>query len=169
MFCIELVVNLVGIPSYRSCAADRFPNEKVIMTLPDLGFQSHKTGGHLKKQHLKKSSGKKNVNSGTSKKSSPKIITKIIQNSSVFSGCSFFFLMDVLGTLSMVFEISFLLGGGAVRAVLLRSARAAKLGARAGRIFKLVMCYSLLIKGNEGVDKMGKGETFLSKDWEEKH
>ena len=34
----------------------------------------------------------------------------------------------------------------AIHAVLLRSARAAKLGARAGRIFKLVMCYSLLIK-----------------------
>jgi len=64
---------------------------------------------------------------------------------------SFFFLMDALGTLSMVFEISFLLGGGdAVHAVLLRSARAAKLGARAGRIFKLVMCYSLLIRGPEG-------------------
>lgn len=38
----------------------------------------------------------------------------------------------------------------AVHAVLLRSARAAKLGARAGRIFKLVMCYSLLIRGPEG-------------------
>ena len=106
--------------------------------------------------------------------------------------------MDTLGTLSMVFEISFLLGGGdswmailidkrrgetmgneevpcfvtvvdatplqiegpkrfrikdAVHAVLLRSARAAKLGARAGRIFKLVMCYSLLIRGPEGEEQ----------------
>ncbi|CAK8989755.1 unnamed protein product, partial [Durusdinium trenchii] len=61
--------------------------------------------------------------------------------------CSFFCLMDFFGTLSMAFEISFLLGSSdAIHAVLLRSARAAKLGARAGRIFKLVMCYSLLIK-----------------------
>eukprot|EP00438_Fugacium_kawagutii_P013327 Skav213526 [mRNA] locus=scaffold1184:29813:35027:- [translate_table: standard] len=44
----------------------------------------------------------------------------------------------------------------AVRAVLLRSARAAKLGARAGRIFKLVMCYSLLIRGTEGSPDDGK-------------
>lgn len=58
---------------------------------------------------------------------------------------SFFFFMDVLGTLSMVFEISFILGTAgkmnnvdqAVDAVLMRSARAAKLAARAGRLVKL--------------------------------
>jgi len=60
---------------------------------------------------------------------------------------SFFFTMDVIGTLSMVFEISFLLGQSEmVHAVVLRSARAAKLGARSSRVFKLVLCCSLIMR-----------------------
>eukprot|EP00930_Biecheleria_cincta_P028702 TRINITY_DN20019_c0_g1_i1.p1 TRINITY_DN20019_c0_g1~~TRINITY_DN20019_c0_g1_i1.p1 ORF type:complete len:558 (+),score=82.87 TRINITY_DN20019_c0_g1_i1:218-1891(+) len=52
---------------------------------------------------------------------------------------SFFFWMDILGTLSMLFEVSFLLGDLAeVDAVVLRSARAAKLGARVGRLLKVL-------------------------------
>merc|ERR1712232_1255330 len=52
---------------------------------------------------------------------------------------SFFFWMDVLGTLSMTFEISFMLGDiVGMNTVLLRAARTAKLGARVGRLFKLL-------------------------------
>eukprot|EP00931_Biecheleriopsis_adriatica_P048864 TRINITY_DN28235_c0_g1_i1.p1 TRINITY_DN28235_c0_g1~~TRINITY_DN28235_c0_g1_i1.p1 ORF type:complete len:991 (-),score=251.07 TRINITY_DN28235_c0_g1_i1:53-3025(-) len=61
---------------------------------------------------------------------------------------SFFFWMDLIGTLSMMFEISFLLGtsgkiqtstaSGTLDAVVVRTARAAKVGARAGRLSKLM-------------------------------
>lgn len=52
---------------------------------------------------------------------------------------SFFFWMDILGTFSMLFEVSFLLGELVeVDTVVLRSARAAKLGARVGRLLKLL-------------------------------
>lgn len=52
---------------------------------------------------------------------------------------SFFFWMDVAGTISMIFEISWMLGGDAdVNTVVLRAARTAKLGARVGRLSKLL-------------------------------
>jgi len=61
---------------------------------------------------------------------------------------SFFFLADVVGTVSMIWEVSFLLGnagtmresttGGSGGLVLLRTARASKVGARAGRMAKLI-------------------------------
>jgi len=66
---------------------------------------------------------------------------EIIANSVASSDyrLSFFFWMDIVGTLSMVFEVSFLLGGLAeIDAVVLRSARAAKLGARVGRLLKVL-------------------------------
>jgi len=51
---------------------------------------------------------------------------------------SFFFWMDVAGTISMIFEISwFLKNKGESNSVLLRAARTAKLGARIGRLFKI--------------------------------
>jgi hypothetical protein len=58
---------------------------------------------------------------------------------------SFFFWMDVAGTLSMLFEISFMLGDivDGVDTVFLRSARTAKLGARVGRVIKVI---KILIK-----------------------
>lgn len=60
---------------------------------------------------------------------------------------SFFFLMDLLGTLSMAFEISFLLGGYLnSNTVVLRTARTAKLGARIGRLIKLVKCVSMFYR-----------------------
>ena len=52
---------------------------------------------------------------------------------------SFFFIMDFAGTISMVFEISWMLGESAdVDTVVLRTARTAKLGARVGRLFKII-------------------------------
>eukprot|EP00451_Oxyrrhis_marina_P009607 CAMPEP_0204318202 /NCGR_PEP_ID=MMETSP0469-20131031/6400_1 /ASSEMBLY_ACC=CAM_ASM_000384 /TAXON_ID=2969 /ORGANISM="Oxyrrhis marina" /LENGTH=843 /DNA_ID=CAMNT_0051299231 /DNA_START=38 /DNA_END=2569 /DNA_ORIENTATION=- len=75
------------------------------------------------------------------------LLTYIVDNTT-YNVTSFFLWMDVLGTISMVFEISFMLGdGGEIKttssdsasssAVLLRAARAARLGARAGRITKM--------------------------------
>eukprot|EP00928_Gymnodinium_smaydae_P100017 TRINITY_DN9703_c0_g1_i1.p1 TRINITY_DN9703_c0_g1~~TRINITY_DN9703_c0_g1_i1.p1 ORF type:complete len:809 (+),score=106.35 TRINITY_DN9703_c0_g1_i1:175-2427(+) len=63
--------------------------------------------------------------------------------------------MDFLGSISIVFEISWLLGtmasemGGGeseVDAVFLRAARAAKIGARAGRLTKVLKCIAVLTK-----------------------
>eukprot|EP00929_Paragymnodinium_shiwhaense_P044510 TRINITY_DN22823_c0_g1_i1.p1 TRINITY_DN22823_c0_g1~~TRINITY_DN22823_c0_g1_i1.p1 ORF type:complete len:872 (-),score=174.07 TRINITY_DN22823_c0_g1_i1:101-2716(-) len=65
---------------------------------------------------------------------------------------SFFFWADALGTLSMVYEMSFLFGpagkhgthysrGGAVLA---RAARAARMGARAGRLSRVNKCFAML-------------------------
>merc|ERR1712159_588584 len=52
---------------------------------------------------------------------------------------SFFFFMDLAGTVSMIFEISFMLGESVdVDTVVLRTARTAKLGARVGRVFKII-------------------------------
>jgi len=70
---------------------------------------------------------------------------------------SFFFCMDILGTVSMIFEISFLLGpqgkiyesSSQVDGVLLRSARAAKIGARAARLTKLVKCLTFFRRRKE--------------------
>ncbi|CAE7288267.1 Pde1c [Symbiodinium sp. CCMP2456] len=60
---------------------------------------------------------------------------------------SFFFWMDLLGTLSMAFEISFLLGQYLnSNTVVLRTARTAKLGARIGRLIKLVKCVSMFYR-----------------------
>merc|ERR1719387_1719744 len=62
----------------------------------------------------------------------------------------FFFLMDFIGTISMIFDISYMLGqdaskptyavGGDAKKnlMLLRAARAAKLGARAGRLSRVL-------------------------------
>eukprot|EP00931_Biecheleriopsis_adriatica_P087870 TRINITY_DN62280_c0_g1_i1.p1 TRINITY_DN62280_c0_g1~~TRINITY_DN62280_c0_g1_i1.p1 ORF type:complete len:876 (-),score=193.68 TRINITY_DN62280_c0_g1_i1:167-2794(-) len=71
---------------------------------------------------------------------------------------SFFFWMDALGTVSMVFEISTLLGthgkmqtaSGSVDAMLMRTARAAKVGARVGRLSKLTKCISYYFKDKGG-------------------
>mmetsp|Transcript_76954 Transcript_76954/g.220401 ORF Transcript_76954/g.220401 Transcript_76954/m.220401 type:complete len:1104 (+) Transcript_76954:52-3363(+) len=67
---------------------------------------------------------------------------------------TFFFWMDLLGTLSIAFEISFLMGAGdgpqesqdSANTVLLRTARAAKLGTRVGRLFKVMKCLSVIMK-----------------------
>eukprot|EP00931_Biecheleriopsis_adriatica_P048556 TRINITY_DN28063_c0_g1_i1.p1 TRINITY_DN28063_c0_g1~~TRINITY_DN28063_c0_g1_i1.p1 ORF type:complete len:813 (+),score=168.30 TRINITY_DN28063_c0_g1_i1:185-2623(+) len=65
---------------------------------------------------------------------------------------SFFFCMDLLGSVSMIFEISFLLGETeGVNTVVLRSARAAKLGARAGRLGK---AFSMIMKEREKKDTL---------------
>ncbi|CAK9053251.1 5'-cyclic phosphodiesterase pde-4 [Durusdinium trenchii] len=62
---------------------------------------------------------------------------------------SFFFAMDLLGTLSMAFEISFLLGQLVnSNTVVLRTARTAKLGARIGRLIKLVKCVSMFYRSS---------------------
>lgn len=70
---------------------------------------------------------------------------------------SFFFWMDALGTVSMIFEISSLLGpggkmqtsGGGVDATLIRVARVAKVGARVGRLSKLMKCISYYLKDKD--------------------
>lgn len=63
---------------------------------------------------------------------------------------SFFFWMDLLGTVSMIFDISFMLGTSATKAetysgqrgdenlIVVRAARATKLGARAGRLSRVM-------------------------------
>eukprot|EP00443_Scrippsiella_acuminata_P107591 CAMPEP_0115582794 /NCGR_PEP_ID=MMETSP0272-20121206/5845_1 /TAXON_ID=71861 /ORGANISM="Scrippsiella trochoidea, Strain CCMP3099" /LENGTH=785 /DNA_ID=CAMNT_0003017795 /DNA_START=445 /DNA_END=2802 /DNA_ORIENTATION=- len=66
---------------------------------------------------------------------------------------SFFFFMDILGTVSMIFEISFLLGPAGkpnvndtnVEPALVRIARVAKMAARAGRFLKLAKFMELII------------------------
>ncbi|CAK0801912.1 unnamed protein product [Prorocentrum cordatum] len=62
----------------------------------------------------------------------------------------FFFWMDLIGTLSMLFDISYMLGSDATvpekvrdssasdNVILVRAARAAKLGARAGRLSRVL-------------------------------
>lgn len=65
---------------------------------------------------------------------------------------SFFFWMEALGSASMLFEISFLLGPAGkmktpdanVDGMVMRAARTAKLGARAGRLIKLLKCLSFI-------------------------
>jgi len=67
--------------------------------------------------------------------------------------CSFFCAMDILGTASMIFEISFLLGPAGtpntnetnVEPTLMRTARVAKMAARAGRFLKLAKFMELII------------------------
>lgn len=69
---------------------------------------------------------------------------------------SFFFWMDLLGTASMLFEISFIFGTAGkmdnkdenVNTLLLRAARASKVGARAGRFSKVVKVLNFLHRQN---------------------
>mmetsp|Transcript_91606 Transcript_91606/g.142943 ORF Transcript_91606/g.142943 Transcript_91606/m.142943 type:complete len:977 (+) Transcript_91606:52-2982(+) len=71
---------------------------------------------------------------------------------------SFFFWMDVMGSCSLVFDISFFLGTAGqmntpqadVDPGLLRAARTAKLGTRSGRLLKLLKCLPFIFGG--GVD-----------------
>lgn len=80
---------------------------------------------------------------------------------------SFFFWMDVLGTLSMVFEISFLCGSAGKiyktdsgpNAAVVRTARAARIGARAGRLSKPLRIMSLLFRRPSEEDKQEAGYT----------
>mmetsp|Transcript_58126 Transcript_58126/g.135907 ORF Transcript_58126/g.135907 Transcript_58126/m.135907 type:complete len:777 (+) Transcript_58126:148-2478(+) len=76
---------------------------------------------------------------------------------------SFFFLADVVGTISMIWEMSFLLGSaGTMREstsnssgglLLLRTARASKVGARAGRMAKLIKVLPII--NNRGKKTIG--------------
>lgn len=66
---------------------------------------------------------------------------------------SFFFWTDILSTLSMVFEISFLLGANGhaaskhgINPMLLRSARAARVGARAARLSRVAKCFAFMTR-----------------------
>merc|ERR550534_1475560 len=64
---------------------------------------------------------------------------------------SIFFWMDMCGTVSMMFELSYLFGtagkitdgGSGMDTVLFRTARAAKVGARVGRLSKIIKCLAL--------------------------
>lgn len=70
---------------------------------------------------------------------------------------SFFFWMDVLGTVSMIFEISFLAGDNGkvkkgnrvVDAVLMRIGRLGKVGARLGRLSKLTKVISIYFRSKD--------------------
>lgn len=72
-------------------------------------------------------------------------------------GGSFFFWMDVIGTASMVFEMSFLFGSSghlkmvalSNNAALTRTARAARLGTRAARFLRLVKAMGVATGGKE--------------------
>jgi len=67
---------------------------------------------------------------------------------------SAFFFMDLLGTVSMIFEISFLLGRAgkmistseAPNTVVMKAARAAKVGARTARLSKVAKCFSFVMR-----------------------
>lgn len=73
---------------------------------------------------------------------------------------SFFFCMDLIGTASMVFEVTYILNeagqidtaDSSVNAVLIRTTRAARLGARAGRLAKVLKCISLWTKARRSED-----------------
>lgn len=69
---------------------------------------------------------------------------------------SFFFWMDFAGTFSMIFEITFLLpnlrsgnSDSDKSTVFLRTARAAKVGTRVGRLVKIVKCLSVVARRRE--------------------
>jgi len=84
-------------------------------------------------------------------------VAETVLNSIVFPleyPLSFFFWMDIVGTISMVFEVSFLLGqAGRIKethqndfnAVLLRCARLAKVPARVGRLTKVLKTCSVCL------------------------
>eukprot|EP00930_Biecheleria_cincta_P001749 TRINITY_DN102853_c0_g1_i1.p1 TRINITY_DN102853_c0_g1~~TRINITY_DN102853_c0_g1_i1.p1 ORF type:complete len:914 (+),score=185.84 TRINITY_DN102853_c0_g1_i1:133-2874(+) len=74
---------------------------------------------------------------------------------------SFFFFMDILGTFSMVFDISCILGpdatvperlkqdnGGSSSVIIVRAARAARIGARAGRLSRVAKIMRFFGGGN---------------------
>merc|ERR1719313_596459 len=75
---------------------------------------------------------------------------------------SFFFWMDLLGTVSMIFDISYLLGNdaessekytgqqGQENLIVVRAARATKLGARAGRLSRVMKLLRFLPFVNNG-------------------
>jgi hypothetical protein len=80
---------------------------------------------------------------------------------------SFFFWMECVGSVSMLFEISFLLGTAGemneadtnVDATVMRAARTAKVGARAGRLVKLLKCLSFIYGNEIDVDACQKDDT----------
>eukprot|EP00929_Paragymnodinium_shiwhaense_P117912 TRINITY_DN8939_c0_g8_i1.p1 TRINITY_DN8939_c0_g8~~TRINITY_DN8939_c0_g8_i1.p1 ORF type:complete len:930 (-),score=262.85 TRINITY_DN8939_c0_g8_i1:239-3028(-) len=83
----------------------------------------------------------------------------------------FFFWMDILGTVSLIFDIDYMLGPSASEPqklddsdakrnfMLLRAARAAKVGARAGRLSRIVRLLRFLpfLKSRSMVDKQNVG------------
>lgn len=84
---------------------------------------------------------------------------------------SLLFWMDVIGTVSMIFEVSFLLGTAgqetlneSANSTLTRITRAGKLGARAGRLSKIVKCagYFMNTRGKEDVSKKTMSAKMLS-------
>lgn len=88
--------------------------------------------------------------------------------------CSFFQLMDVIGTVSMMFDISYMLGTDATYApvmsnqadahkstTLLRAARAAKIGARAGRLSRVLRILRFLPFLSGGAEKTRTGMASL--------
>mmetsp|Transcript_43094 Transcript_43094/g.125407 ORF Transcript_43094/g.125407 Transcript_43094/m.125407 type:complete len:922 (-) Transcript_43094:472-3237(-) len=87
---------------------------------------------------------------------------------------SSFFWMDILGTCSMVFEISFLLGSagklsdsddGNVDGALLRAVRATRVAARAGRLTKILKCISVFnIHRHRGANAATTAEAFRDLD-----
>jgi len=85
-----------------------------------------------------------------------------LTDTSYFLG--FFFWMDLVGTLSMVYDFSYALGEDATQnhkatassqdnTIVVRAARAAKLGARAGRLTRVMKVLRFLTKGNEDEEK----------------
>lgn len=83
---------------------------------------------------------------------------------------SFFHLMDVIGTVSMIFDISFLFGARAnepvmasrdaapARITLLRASRAARVGARAGRLTRVLrLCKCVENLGEDDRGKLTEG------------
>lgn len=77
----------------------------------------------------------------------------------------FFFWMDLLGTLSMIFDISFMVGNDATQPerrspdsgrenlIVVRAARATKLGARAGRLSRVLKLLRFLPFVNDGTEE----------------
>eukprot|EP00929_Paragymnodinium_shiwhaense_P055348 TRINITY_DN27732_c0_g3_i1.p1 TRINITY_DN27732_c0_g3~~TRINITY_DN27732_c0_g3_i1.p1 ORF type:complete len:852 (+),score=239.92 TRINITY_DN27732_c0_g3_i1:154-2709(+) len=75
---------------------------------------------------------------------------------------SFFFWMDIVGTLSMLFEISWIAGADSnTDTVFMRTARTAKLGARAGRLVKFSSLLQLL--GHKHDDQSGSQAKHLAR------
>lgn len=85
--------------------------------------------------------------------------------------CSFFFFTDLLGSLSMIFEISFLLGvagkeqetNSKMSPVLIRSARAARVGARAARLTRLAKCFNFITRARSGGEQKEGKEAYDAK------
>ena len=85
----------------------------------------------------------------------------------------FFFWMDILGTVSLVLDVSFLLGdvlnnltANVPSGAVLRAARAAKLGAKAGRLTRIIKLFKMLSVsgGKKGkVEKVGSAKQISEK------